>query len=148
MAGRITRELKESILARTDIVDLVGNRVALKKAGGLFKACCPFHTEKTPSFTVSPERQTYHCFGCGAHGNAIDFLIEMDRLSFVEALEDLAQRAGIEIPDDASPVPRGPDPKPLYAMLERAAAFYRRQLREHPERAAGGGLSQGAGSER
>ena len=132
MAGRITRELKESILARTDIVDLVGNRVALKKAGGLFKACCPFHTEKTPSFTVSPERQTYHCFGCGAHGDAIDFIIEMDRLSFVEALEDLAQRAGIEIPDDASPVPRGPDPKPLYAMLERAAAFYRRQLREHP----------------
>jgi DNA primase len=134
MAGRITRELKDSILARTDIVDLVGNRVALKKAGGLFKACCPFHTEKTPSFTVSPTRQTYHCFGCGAHGNVIDFLIEMDRLSFVEAVEELAQRAGVEIPDDdGSPRPQGPDLKPLYAILERAAAFYRRQLREHPD---------------
>ena len=136
MAGRITPDLKESILARIDIVDLVGSRVPLKKAGSLFKACCPFHTEKTPSFTVSPSRQTYHCFGCGVHGNAIDFLIELDRLSFLEAVEELASRAGIEIPEQAGPVqPKGTDPKPLYNLLERAAALYRRQLREHPEAA-------------
>jgi DNA primase len=146
MAGRITPDLKESILARIDIVDLVGSRVPLKKAGSVFKACCPFHTEKTPSFTVSQSRQTYHCFGCGVHGNAIDFLIELDRLSFVEAMEELASRAGVEIPEQPGPGPaKGPDPRSLYALLEQAAALYRRQLREHPEAARAVGYLKGRG---
>jgi len=133
MVGRITHEFKDQLLARTDIVEVVGLRVPLKKAGPLFKACCPFHTEKTPSFVVTPARQTYHCFGCGAHGNAIDFLIELDRLSFPEAVEELAHRAGMPLPE-AGDAPRGPDPKPLYALLEQAAGLYQQALREHPAR--------------
>lgn len=133
MAGQITPEFKERLLARVDIVDVVSLRVQLKKAGPLFKACCPFHTEKTPSFTVTPERQTYHCFGCGAHGNAIDFLIEYDRLSFPEAVEELAQQAGMELPASGWSVDKGPDLAPIYAILERAALLYRGQLREHPD---------------
>lgn len=135
MIGRITQEYKDRLLARVDIVDVVGLRVQLKKAGPLFKACCPFHTEKTPSFTVTPARQTYHCFGCGAHGNAIDFLIEYDRLSFPEAVEELAQRAGMDLPAADEAFDKGPDLSPLYALLERAALLYRQQLREHAEAA-------------
>jgi DNA primase len=135
MIGRITPEFKDQLLARTDIVEVVGQRVVLQKAGGEYKACCPFHTEKTPSFTVSPSKQFYHCFGCGAHGNAIDFLIELDRLSFPEAIEELAQRAGVAVPADDG-APRGPDPRPLFDLLEQAAALYCQALREHPERAA------------
>ncbi len=131
MAGRITPELKEEILTRTNILDVVGGRVPLKKAGSVHKACCPFHTEKTPSFTVSESRQTYHCFGCSVHGNAIDFLIELDRLSFVEALEELALLAGIEIPDGEAGAPKGPDSRPLYDLLQQASDLYRRQLRGH-----------------
>lgn len=132
MAHHITPEFKERLLSRVDIVDVVGQRVPLKKAGGLFKTCCPFHNEKTPSFTVTPERQTYHCFGCGAHGNAIDFLIEFDRLSFPEAVEELAQQVGMELPASDQPIAKGPDLTPLYRILEQAATLYRRQLREHP----------------
>jgi DNA primase len=135
MVGHITPEFRDQLLARTDIVDVVGLRVQLKKAGPLFKACCPFHTEKTPSFVVTPARQTYHCFGCGAHGNAIDFLIEFDRLSYPEAVEELAQRAGMPLPE-ADGAPRGPDPKPLLAVMEQAAELYSRALHEHPEREA------------
>ena len=133
MVGRVTPEFKERLLARVDIVDVVALRVPLKKAGALFKACCPFHNEKTPSFVVTPSRQTYHCFGCGAHGNAIDFLIEHDRLSFPEAVEELAQRAGLELPKDGQDAERGPDLAPIFAALERAALMYQRQLREHPD---------------
>ncbi len=135
MVGDITPELREQLLDRTDIVEVIGRRVQLKKAGGEYKACCPFHAEKTPSFTVSPSKQFYHCFGCGAHGNAIDFLIEYDRLSFPEAVEELAQRAGMPLPE-AGDRPRGPDPRPLYAVLEQAAALYQQALREHPQRDA------------
>jgi len=133
MVGRITPEFKERLLARVDIVDVVSLRVTLKKAGALYKACCPFHNEKTPSFVVTPSRQTYHCFGCGAHGNAIDFLIEHDRLSFPEAVEELAQRAGLELPNDGQDAERGPDLAPILAVLGRAAILYQRQLREHPD---------------
>ncbi|WP_058556562.1 DNA primase [Thiohalocapsa sp. ML1] len=135
MVGRITPEFKDRLLARTDIVEIVGLRVQLKKAGAEFTACCPFHTEKTPSFTVSPAKQFYHCFGCGAHGNAIDFLIEFDRLSFPEAVTELAQRAGMSLPADDG-APTGPDPAPILAVLEQAAGLYRQALREHHEREA------------
>jgi DNA primase len=133
MAGRFSREFKLDVLERTDIVGLISSRVPLRKAGKDFQACCPFHNEKTPSFTVSGEKQFYYCFGCGAHGNAIDFLIEHDHLSFPEAVEELAHQAGVEIPEGAEPEPRGLDLRPLYDLLEEAAKLYRRQLRQHPQ---------------
>jgi DNA primase len=134
MAGRFPPEFRAQLLDRTEIAEVVGARVQLKKAGGLLKGLCPFHNEKTPSFIVTPSRQTYHCFGCGAHGNAIDFLIEYDRLEFREAIEELAQLAGLEIPEDIEDTntPRGPDAAPLYPLLEQAATLFRHQLREHP----------------
>ena len=98
MAGKIPREFIDDLLARTDIVEIVDSRVRLKKAGKNYSACCPFHDEKTPSFTVSQDKQFYHCFGCGEHGNAISFLMDYDRLEFVEAIEELAKMHGLEVP--------------------------------------------------
>lgn len=133
MAGRIPPELIDELLARTDIVDLIGTRIQLRKAGKDYQARCPFHEEKTPSFTVSPDKQFYHCFGCGAHGTAIGFLMEYDRLAFREAVEELARRAGLEIPGTAEGADPGPDRRPLYQLHEQAAGIYREQLRLHPE---------------
>ena len=99
--GRIPQNFIDDLVGRTDIVELIGARVPLKKAGREFRACCPFHDEKTPSFWVSPDKQFYHCFGCGAHGTALGFLMNYDRLSFPEAVEELASRAGVEIPREA-----------------------------------------------
>ena len=136
MASRITPEFKSDLLARIDIVDLINRQVPLKRSGALFQACCPFHNEKSPSFTVTPSRQTYHCFGCGAHGNAIDFLIEYNNLNFGEAVEELARQAGMDIPQDDGIQPqRGPDTRPLFALLEKAAQLYQRELRQHPQAA-------------
>ncbi|MBU6212532.1 MAG: DNA primase [Gammaproteobacteria bacterium] len=101
MSGRIPQNFIDELVARTDIVELISARVPLKKAGREFKACCPFHDEKSASFWVSPDKQFYHCFGCGAHGTALGFLINYDRLSFPEAVEELASRAGLEIPREA-----------------------------------------------
>ena len=98
VAGRIPQHFIDELVARTDIVEVIGSRVPLKKAGREYKACCPFHDEKTPSFWVSPDKQFYHCFGCGAHGTALGFLMEYDHLGFVEAVEELAARAGLEVP--------------------------------------------------
>jgi len=100
-SGRIPQNFIDDLVGRTDIVELIGARVPLKKAGREFRACCPFHDEKTPSFPVSPDKQFYHCFGCGAHGTALGFLINYDRLSFPEAVEELAARAGVEVPREA-----------------------------------------------
>ncbi|HYN77678.1 MAG TPA: DNA primase [Lamprocystis sp. (in: g-proteobacteria)] len=133
MASRIPSHFIDDLIARTDIVDLIGSRVQLRKAGKDFQARCPFHDEKTPSFTVSRDKQFYHCFGCGAHGTAIGFLMEYDRLGFREAIEELAHKAGLEVPSEAVTTPTGPDSAPLYAILEQAAQVYRRQLREHPD---------------
>jgi len=132
MAGRIPHQFIDEVLARTDIVEVINPRVPLRKAGKDYQACCPFHDERTPSFTVSRDKQFYHCFGCGAHGSAIGFLMEYERMGFLEAVEELAHRAGLELPAQASG-PRGPDLKPLYAILAEGASFYRRQLREHPQ---------------
>ena len=98
MAGRIPRSFINDLLARTDIIDLVDAKVPLKKQGKNHHACCPFHNEKTPSFTVNSERQFYYCFGCGAHGNAIDFLMNYDKLDFVEAIEELSALHGLDVP--------------------------------------------------
>jgi DNA primase len=132
MAGRLPPQFIDEVLSRTDIVEVINSRVPLRKAGRDYQACCPFHDEKTPSFTVSREKQFYHCFGCGAHGSAIGFLMEYGRLGFLDAVEDLARRAGLELPSEATEH-QGPDRKPLYAILAEAATLYRRQLREHPE---------------
>ena len=132
MSGKIPQNFIDELLNRTDIVDVINQRVPLKKAGREYQACCPFHTEKTPSFTVSPGKQFYHCFGCGAHGTAIGFLMDYDRLSFPEAIEELAAQQGLEIPREIS-FEQGPDHRPIYAMLDKVADYYRQQLRQHPE---------------
>jgi DNA primase len=132
MAGNIPRHFIDELLQRIDIVDVVGGFVHLRKAGKEYQACCPFHDEKTPSFTVSPQKQFYHCFGCGAHGTAIGFLMDHQNMDFVEAVEELANRAGMEVPHDETRS-GGPDLGPLYRALEESARYYGRQLREHPQ---------------
>jgi len=132
MAGRIPSSFIDDLLNRVDIVDLINQRIPLKKAGKDYQACCPFHDEKTPSFTVSHDKQFYHCFGCSAHGSAIGFLMEYDNMSFVEAIEELAHQAGVEVPHEGGQN-AGPDCRPLYAALEQAAHYYTTQLRSHPQ---------------
>jgi len=131
VAGKIPPEFIDNLLSRVDVVDVINQRVPLQRAGSEYKACCPFHDEKTPSFTVSPAKQFYHCFGCGAHGSAIGFLMEYDRLSFPEAVEELATSVGLELPREIA-FESGPDNRPLYEILERAANWFASQLREHP----------------
>jgi len=134
MAGLIPQHFIDELIARADIVEVIGSRVPLKKAGREFKACCPFHGEKTPSFTVSQVKQFYHCFGCGAHGTALGFLMEYDKLGFVEAVEELASRLGLEVPREAG-TKRDSTSEDLYEVLGRAAQFFRDTLKDH-ERAA------------
>lgn len=133
MAGRIPQQFIDDLLARTDIVDLIGTRIQLRKAGKDYQARCPFHEEKTPSFTVSADKQFYYCFGCGAHGTAIGFLMEYDHLVFPEAIEELAQRVGLEVPAQGEPLRTGPDRAPLLQLMEQTAALYCQQLRHHPQ---------------
>jgi DNA primase len=140
MAGRIPQSFIDELLNRTDIVEVIDACVPLKKAGREYKACCPFHGEKTPSFTVSQVKQFYHCFGCGEHGTAITFLMDYEHMEFVEAIEELARRAGLEVPREASlEKTHTPSTLPHYALLERVSDFYQEQLRSHPqaERAVG-----------
>jgi DNA primase len=131
MAGRIPKAFVDELLARTDIVEVIGARLQLKKAGREWKACCPFHGEKTPSFYVSQQKQFYHCFGCGAHGTALGFLIEHDRLSFPEAVEDLAGRAGLEVPrEGAVENTRDRLQDDLFALMQMADQHFRDCLRD------------------
>jgi DNA primase len=134
MAGLIPDSFIEELLGRTDIVEIIERRVPLKRSGREFQACCPFHDEKTPSFTVSPQKQFYHCFGCGAHGSAIGFMMNFEGLEFVDAVEDLAHHAGLEVPREASRAAR--PSAGLYEILEAAAAFYQEQLKNSPEAVA------------
>ena len=129
MAGRIPEKFIDDLLARVDIVDVIEQRVPLKKAGRDWTARCPFHDERSPSFTVSPNKQFYHCFGCGAHGSAIKFLMDYDRMEFVDAVEDLASRVGLKVPYEGGGK-RAPqeDSTDLYALLDSCAKFYQRQL--------------------
>ena len=133
MAGRIPRVFINDLLARTDIVDLIDARVKLKKQGKNFHACCPFHNEKTPSFTVNGEKQFYHCFGCGAHGNAIDFLMNYDKLEFVETVEELAAMHNLEVPYEAGSGPTQIERhqrQNLYQLMEGLNAFYQQSLNQ------------------
>ncbi|MBO1254466.1 DNA primase [Alteromonas sp. 5E99-2] len=136
MAGRIPRDFIDDLIARSDVVEVIDSRVKLKKAGKNYQACCPFHDEKSPSFTVSQEKQFYHCFGCGAHGNAISFLMEYDRLEFVEAVEELASILGLEVPREKGAAPaqlsatknqRDSD----YQLMEQVTKFFQHQLKNH-----------------
>ncbi len=126
--SRIPQHFIDDLMTRVDIVEVITARVPLKKAGREYKACCPFHDEKTPSFTVSPTKQFYHCFGCGAHGTALGFLMDHDHMDFVEAIEELARQVGVEVPREAGAGPRRPDDD-LYALMEKAGEFYRTSLR-------------------
>jgi DNA primase len=129
MAGRIPQTFIDELIARADIVEIIGTRVPLKKAGREYKACCPFHDEKTPSFWVSPDKQFYHCFGCGAHGTALGFLMEYDRLPFPEAIEDLAGRVGLTVPREAGDTTEPADTTaPLYDLMIKASDFYHSAL--------------------
>ncbi len=132
MAGRIPQEFLDQLLARTDLVEVINIRVPLRRAGRDFIACCPFHAEKTPSFSVSPQKQFYYCFGCGAHGTAISFLMSYERLEFLDAVEDLARLAGLELPKTSGQNPLST--QPLRDSLTQADRFFRQQLREHPDR--------------
>lgn len=138
--GNIPKAFIESLLARADVVQLINQRVPLKKAGNSYKACCPFHDEKTPSFNVSQQKQFYHCFGCGAHGDALTFLMEYDGLSFVEAVEALAAQYGMEVPrEKLSPQQQKAQQqkqqkqRDLYDVMHLTAKFYRHQLRDHSQ---------------
>ncbi|HET9576885.1 MAG TPA: DNA primase [Usitatibacter sp.] len=127
----IPQEFIQSLLGRVDIVDVVDRYVKLKKAGANFSACCPFHNEKTPSFTVSPSKQFYHCFGCGAHGNAIGFLMEYSGLAYPEAIRALAETVGMEVPETRSQYPKGPSAAPgLAARMMEALSYYRAELKK------------------
>ena len=139
MAGRIPREFIDDMIARTDIVELIDSRVRLKKAGRNYQACCPFHNEKSPSFTVSQDKQFYHCFGCGVHGNVISFLMEYDRLEFPEAIEELANYHSIEVPreENSAPAPTAQQKQQTqddYELMEKAAKFFAQQLKVHGEK--------------
>jgi len=129
----IPQSFIQELLARVDIVDVVERFVPLKKAGANFQACCPFHSEKTPSFTVSPSKQFYHCFGCGAHGSAIGFLMEYSGLNYPDAIEDLASRLGIPVPEEKSGEHRPRmETASLTAIMAQATAYYREQLKASP----------------
>ena len=133
MAGLIPQHFIDELLLHTDIIDVIDTRVPLKKAGKDYKACCPFHDEKTPSFTVSQDKQFYHCFGCEAHGTAISFLMEYDHMSFPEAVTELARDTGMTVPSTGEQRSQ-PDPgRELITVLEQADHYYRQQLREHPD---------------
>lgn len=136
MSGRIPKQFIDDLIERTDVVDLIDARVPLKKAGKNYQACCPFHNEKSPSFSVSPDKQFYHCFGCGAHGNVISFLMEYEQLEFVEAIEELARLHALDIPredvkgnqkkyDTVSREQKLSD----YEVLETASKFFQHQLK-------------------
>ncbi|MBL4638268.1 MAG: DNA primase [Gammaproteobacteria bacterium] len=133
MAGQIPAQFIDDLLTRVDIVDIIDSRVPLKKAGKNLSACCPFHNEKTPSFTVSPDKQFYHCFGCGAHGTAIGFLMEYDQMSFPESVQELADHAGMTVPVSQA-VSNTPAKQNLYDLLDKVSQYFVHQLQTHPQR--------------
>jgi len=130
MAGLIPQDFIDDLIARADVVEVIGKRIQLKKAGREFKACCPFHDEKTPSFTVSPGKGFYHCFGCGAHGTAIGFLMEYEHMSFVEAIEGLANIMGVEVPRDESDRPARRYDE-LFSLMSSVETHWQNCLRDN-----------------
>jgi DNA primase len=138
MAGRIPQAFLDDLLERVDIVEVIDRRVKLRKSGKNYSARCPFHEEKTPSFSVNPDKQFYYCFGCGAGGNALGFLMDYENLDFPRAVEALASSAGLEVPREqgrggAQSAEREQSNKALYAVMEQVSTYYRQQLRRHPQ---------------
>ena len=135
MAGRVPRAFIDDLLNRVDIVEIVDSRVPLKKKGKEYWACCPFHNEKSPSFSVSQNKQFYHCFGCQQSGNAIGFLMDYDHMEFVEAIESLAQSIGVEVPYEQGQAPRqqAPGLESLYDAMQHCSDFYQAQLKQNPQ---------------
>jgi len=133
MAGPIPQAFIDELLSRIDIVDVITPRVTLKKSGANYMACCPFHNEKSPSFSVSQPKQFYYCFGCGEKGNAISFLMAYDNMHFVDAIETLAESIGLDVPRDEQASKLHSDNRPLYTLLESVNDFYARELRDSPE---------------
>ena len=130
--ARIPQHFIDELIARADIVEIIGGRVQLKKSGREYRACCPFHNEKTPSFWVSPDKQFYHCFGCGAHGTVLGFLMEHDHMAFPEAVEELATRLGLEVPHEGGAAgPKRAD-EPLYELMKNVARYYVEALAKEP----------------
>ena len=136
MAGRIPQSFIDDLLARVDVVDVVDSRVKLKKTGKNYSACCPFHNENTPSFTVSPDKQFYYCFGCGASGTALKFVMEFDGLSFPDAVEKLATQAGMEVPREqvSHEARQEQQHQPLFELMQKAGRYYEQMLRGHDQR--------------
>jgi DNA primase len=137
MSGMIPQSFIDNLLDRVDIVEVVDYRVKLKKTGKNYSACCPFHIEKTPSFTVSPEKQFFYCFGCGASGNALSFIMDFERLSYPEAIEQLARTLGMEVPREVqteAQIKREEEKKSIYSLLEKSNDFFQAQLRQHPSK--------------
>lgn len=132
MPGRIPQDFIDDLVARADVVEVIGKRVQLKKAGREFKACCPFHDEKTPSFTVSPNKGFYHCFGCGAHGTAVGFLMEYEHMSFVEAIESLAGQMGLDVPRDESDRPARRYDE-LFSLMSSVENHWKTCLKDGPQ---------------
>jgi len=147
VAGRIPDSFIEDLVDRIDLVDLIGRHVPLKRAGSEYKAPCPFHDERTPSFFVSPAKQFYHCFGCGAHGSALGFLMQYENLDFVEAVESLAREVGVDVPREGGSAPREASEQHgrLIEALAAADAFFRRTLRTHPAAGAAVDYLKGRG---
>ena len=137
----------DELLARTDIVEIIESRVQLKKTGANYSGLCPFHTEKSPSFSVSPDKQFYYCFGCQASGSAIKFIMEFDRLDFLATVEHLAGRAGMDIPksNDGEAPEKQRKRKSIYQILEQSADYFKDQLRVHGERQAAVDYLKGRG---
>ncbi|XOV84232.1 MAG: DNA primase [bacterium] len=133
MAGRIPQSFINDLLTRVDIVDVIESRMTLKKTGKNYSGLCPFHDEKTPSFSVSPDKQFFHCFGCQESGTALTFIMNFDRLEFVEAVENLAQQLGLEVPREQTGTARAPVDPDLYEVLNKAERYYRQALRHAPQ---------------
>ena len=126
----IDRDFINDLPNRVDIVGLINKRVALKKAGKDFKACCPFHEEKTPSFTVVPNKQIYHCFGCGESGGVIDFIMKYDHLAFVEAIETVAGESGVSVVYDQAAKPVDKRFERYNKLMSELSEFYQNQLKQ------------------
>jgi DNA primase len=139
MPGRIPQAFLDDLLDRVDIVEVIDRRVKLRKSGKNYTARCPFHEEKTPSFSVNPDKQFYYCFGCGAGGNALGFVMDYENVEFPQAVETLASSVGLEVPREQGPGTRAREQreesnKSLYQLMDRVTAYYKAQLRQHPAR--------------
>ena len=130
MSERIPQDFIDDLIERADVSEVIGKRVEIKKAGKEYKACCPFHNEKTPSFTVSPEKGFYHCFGCGAHGTALGFLMDYERLTFVEAVEELAKMVGVAVPKTKEDRVVSKETNNLKNLLSQISQYYEKNLTE------------------